>query len=119
MFFSQESKYVVLARQIQMMIKKKDGGPYWDRLLKISKKVYICISLFSFNLLINNNDYLSIIISSHEVGGCSVVVMFQSPLNSPLKSFVHTFSLQLFEEFRLNFTQIFFGAVGSAGSQDN
>ncbi len=38
-YFFQESKYAVLPRNIPMMLKKKDEGPYWPRLLKVKQKV--------------------------------------------------------------------------------
>jgi prostaglandin-E synthase len=37
---AEKSKYAVLSRHIPMVIVKKDGGPYWPRLLKDTSKVH-------------------------------------------------------------------------------
>ncbi|XP_013390948.1 prostaglandin E synthase 3 [Lingula anatina] len=36
----EESKYTVQARNIPMVIKKKESGPYWPRLIKNKQKVH-------------------------------------------------------------------------------
>ena len=47
--FNQESKYAVLPRNIPMMLKKKEEGPYWPRLLKEKQKVVQKIYLVGCN----------------------------------------------------------------------
>lgn len=49
LFILQSSKYCLSDRGVDFIIKKNEEGPYWERLLKDAKKVYIS---FFFSLLL-------------------------------------------------------------------